>query len=164
MKVSIKNLSKKSRSKKYMNELKQYAREISFELGTALDIKEIKLTYKDHWNGYYPKGKPLGGFIKLYKNKIVQIDFVGHWDLNQHSRKRAIIHELTHVSQILEGRLQINKACNDLKWKGNPYPKWKLFRNKEYEEKSTIKEKNKYAGKLFPWEREVEKNISRYLF
>ena len=162
MKVSIRNLSNKKRSKKAMEELKEYACFIAKELKIEKNIREINLKYKKNWSGYYKKGKPLVGFTKSFNHGVVQIDLTGFWDVNQATRKEAIVHELTHAKQLIEKRLQISSNFKELKWNGVKFDKWKKWNNEKFQELSE-KAFMKKRFKLMPWEREVENNLEKFL-
>jgi len=161
MKITINNHSNKKRSKKAMQDLKDFAELIAHRLDISDSIKHIKLRYTTKWNGYYPKNKPLAGFFKAYSNGVVKLDFVGHWDGCQIDRKEAIIHELTHAKQIIERRLIIYKNGKQMKWNGEYYKDWKKF-NLDHFGTLTPDQQLKYTKKHLPWEREVLKNINKY--
>lgn len=161
MKISIRNRSKKKRSKAAMQELKEFAQAVAIKFGIHHKIKQINLTYKSNWANYYPKGKPLGGFKKLYHNGILTIDFTKYWDYSQKSRKEAIIHEMTHAKQIIEKRLVISRNQKELTWNGKPHVKWKNFRFKQYDSLS-VRKRTEYREALLPWEREVGRNLKKY--
>ena len=154
MKISIRNLSNKRRSKQAMNELKEFAREQAELLGIDSKIKEIRLRYTTDFHGYFPKGKPLYGFKKLFSKGIVRIDLTRHWDISQSVRKSSIHHELIHVKQIINKDLQINRTGTIIKWKGKVINSWKKFRFDKQEEKRGKAFFN-YTVKLLPWERDV---------
>ncbi len=159
MKVKIRNRSNKKRSLSAMQELKDFSIHIAKELGIENKIILIQLNYTKGFSDYYPKGKPMFGFHKLFKNKKVKIDFARYWDYSQTDRKEAIVHELTHVKQMVDKRLIISRDFKNVIWKGRPNQSWKKWRFKIFNE-LTRKEKNKYTAKLLPWEAEVQSNIN----
>lgn len=164
MKVLIRNLSKKPRSRKAMNELRQFTTYMVSELSLSEHVDIVKLTYRDRFTGYYPKGKPLGGFFKLYKNKIVNIDIADFWDRNKECRHVAIIHELTHVQQMAHAELEIAEDCKSLKWRGKICNSWKSFNESIYSAIICETQAKRYMYKRMPWERSVGKNVDKYSF
>ena len=164
MKISIRNLSNKKRSRKAMNELKDFAREIAQKLKITDNISEIRLRYTKQFNGYYPKGQPLGGFFKLYnpETQVVTIDFTGFWDISREDRLVAIVHELTHVHQMVSEKLQISSDGKECKWKGKDYQKWKKLKLSLLDD-MTPDEQTEYLHKYLPWEKEVDRNCKKYI-
>ena len=162
-KLTLRNRSNKRRSSEAKADLKNFTRYIISELGLSKHIKEVKLAYTKDFYGYYPKGKPLGGFKKLYNNKTVSINFTRNWDADKKGRYIAIIQELTHVKHMIEGRLSISRNSKNLEWKGKPQSKWKDFRYSQYETIEGDKESHEYLCKHCPWYRGVKKNIDKYL-
>lgn len=104
MKIQVINRSNKKRSKASIDELKLFTIIAAVKLGIDKKISIVKLIYNTDFHGYYPKGKPLYGFYKLYHNRTVVIYFAKHWDESQNARKTAIVHELTHAKQMIEKR------------------------------------------------------------
>ncbi len=161
MLVTFKNRSNKLISRTRVVFLKRFARLMActLEIDRRINLIDLRLT-KD-WHGYYPKGEPLGGLIKLYHNKIVRIDLTRHWDTSLLMNKEAIIHELTHAKQLIEKRLVINRTRTEAKWLGKKVVTWKKFRVARLNELPT-KRSWAYTERLIPWEREVRTNVQKY--
>lgn len=157
MKVIIVNRSNKKRSVDSMNDLKLFAFDVVVKLGINKKIDVVRLIYNTDFYNFYPKGKPLFGFHKLYHKRIITIYLAKHWDTSQSMRKISIIHELTHAKQMIEKRLVIGKNFKSAKWNGEINHTWKKFNFKEYEKLSDFK-KNIYTRTLLPWEDEVRHN------
>jgi hypothetical protein len=162
MKVTIRNNSNKRRSKQAMQDIKDFTVCIARELEIYDKIKEVRIRYTKDWNGYYPKGKPFAGFKKLLSNKIVRIDLTRSWDRNISSRHEAIVHELTHVKQLIENRLQIHSSCRSVRWNHKTQSKWRMFRDK-FHEAMDVSLQQDYIELHFPWEAEVRQNCDRYI-
>lgn len=159
MKIKIINRSNKKRSKESMDELKLFAFKAAIKLGIDKKISIIKLIYNKDFYGYYPKGKPLYGFYKLFHNRTVVIYFAKHWDTSQYDRKIAIVHELTHAKQLIEKRLVVSRNFKEAKWNGEVNHSWKSWRQKKYDQLSDYG-KDVYTRKHFPWENEVRNNTN----
>lgn len=141
-----------------MQELKDFSIKIAKKLGIENKINLIQLNYTKGFSDYYPKGRPLFGFRKLFSNKTVKIEFTKYWDSSQKERKKVIVHELTHVQQMIDQKLIISRNFKNVIWKGKSNQSWKKWRFKAFEELSR-RAKNKYTAKLLPWEAEVQTNI-----
>ena len=163
MKIIVTNKSSKSRSQKQINELKKYVVYIAKQLNIYEKIPKVYLTYKDYFTGYYPKGKPLAGFFKSWNGKRVSIDLTGFWDENMTSRKEAIVHELTHAKQMIEKRLVVFKTGRTLRWNGQLNKDWKKWKDSVISSMESSEDKLNYHLKLLPWEREVNKNLNKFL-
>jgi len=161
VKITLSNKTNKPRSKKSRQELKDFAKYMAEELGITQSIKVIRLTYKKDFNGYYPKGKPLAGFFKLWNNGVVTIDLARHWDRSQEDRKTAIVHELTHVKQMISKQLVVYKNAKQVKWKGKYATQWKTFRDSIFDELTPDKQ-DLYVRICFPWEAQVQANCDKY--
>ncbi len=161
MKITIRNFSNKRRSKAAMNELKSFTAEICAKLNIQRHIDLIKITYTKNPLDYYPVGKPLYGFYKLYHNRMVNINLAGSWDASQEVRMESIIHELTHVKQLVEKRLVVSRDFKSIKWMGKTHELWKKWRWKEYSALPRAKKYN-YTARLMPWEKEVQGNVDKY--
>lgn len=162
MKVTLVNFSNKKRSKKARQELKDFATFIAEELRVDSKIKHIKMRYTRKWSGYYPKGKPLAGFFKAYRDGVTNIDFTGHWDFDRQTRLEAIVHELTHAKQLIEKRLVVYKNGRQMKWNGKYTNQWKDLKI-DMLDSMDADEVEKYIIKCLPWEKEVHKNIDKYV-
>jgi len=160
MKITLTNRSNKKRTKKARKKLKSFAYKVAKDLKLLDELKEIRLYYETQFKGYYPVNKPLHGFRKLFNNKVVTICFTQHWDLDVTSRKEAIVHELTHVKQMVEGRLKIRQP-KTVWWNGKLFNKWKKVNIDDVENLSS-KEWLKVRKKYLPWEMEVHKNCKVY--
>jgi hypothetical protein len=161
MKVVVINRSNKKRSKASIDELKQFAFNVAGELDINKKIDIVRLIYHKDFYNFYPKGKPLFGFYKLYHNRIVTIYLAKHWDASQNARKNSIIHELTHAKQMIEKRLVIGRGFNTVKWNGEINRTWKKFTFKKYESLGD-RSQDIYIRKLLPWENEVRQNTESY--
>lgn len=163
MKINIRNKSDIVRTKSEMDYLKIFTAELAWELGIACDVREIRLRYRNWWYGYYPKGKPLAGFYKLFKAGIVTIDLTGHWDADLIARKTAIVHELTHVKQIVEKRLRVHSNCRVVHWNGSRVDTWKKYRESIRDSLTSQEARRRYKGNLIPWEWEVWENVDKLI-
>lgn len=163
MRVTIRNRTNKRRSVKSKEELRTFTRYIVKELGLTR-IKEINLTYTKQFSGYYTKDKPMHGFVKLYKNGRVRIDLTQWWDSSRIANRSAVVHELTHVKQMQQRRMVINKNENAINWNGKRTDKWKKFRFATLEAMTTTKDADAYLRKWLPWEGEVQKNLAKYVY
>lgn len=164
MKIRVKNLSKKPRSKRQYKLLKDWAVFIALELNVYHHIDELRITYKNDWPyNYYPAGKPMGGFKKLYNNRIATIDLTDFWDEDMECRKGAIVHELTHLKQMVEGRLVPSSDYKSVKWNGKTSSKWKTFRTEFYDGLRSNKLARQYLTHHLPWEAEVQANLDKYV-
>ena len=164
MKVVIRNLSSKKRSKKQYKELRLFAKTIANQLEINHKIKTLYLTYRDEWpHTYYPKQKPLGGFFKCWDGKRVSITFTGHWDVNMNTRMSSIVHELTHAKQMINKELLVFRNGKTVKWRGELNYSWKNFRFETLDGIQDRKKRNKYTNKHFPWEKEVQLNIKKFV-
>jgi len=161
MRVIIRNKSNKRRSKTSMSELKEFACDIANKLKISNKIKVIRITYTKTFHGYYPKGKPMFGFKKLLNSGVVTIDLAHHWDYSKESNREGIIHELTHVKQLVEKRLVIDKDCKQVIWNGKTNNTWNKFRFSNLDGMNA-EDQVVYIEKFFPWERDVNRNIARY--
>ena len=141
--------------------LKAFTKKIAERLEIDHRIKHIDLRIVKEWHGYYPKGKPLGGFKKVRKGKTVRIDLTGHWDKSITMNKEAIVHELTHVKQLIEKRLEVNRSATELKWLGKKQVQWKKFRLSKLDSLGSINAW-RYTYKYMPWEKEVHDSIKKY--
>lgn len=160
MKVTIRNLSKKPRGQRVKTDLKQYSEYIATELGISDHIKEIRLEYQNDYFGYYGKKGPFQGFELLWSNGRVRIIFANNYDQDQFARKSFIVHELTHVKQLIMGELE--PMGKEIKWRGRFNHTWKKFSFKAMEKKQGDKAVNGYIRKHFPWEKEVQANCDYY--
>lgn len=164
MRVTIRNRTNKKISVRSKEDLRTFFKHIVRILGIEDWIDEAQLTFtKDH-GSYYPKGKPLHGFRRLYDGKIVKIDFAGSWNVSQDKRKRTIIHELTHVKQLIGGKLEISDDSKTAYWKGRKTVKWKQFRFAELDKLREPEDMQAYLNKYLPWEAEVQSNVDEYSF
>lgn len=157
MRVRIRNFSKKARNRKSMNELKHWATFVAEIMDISTKIREIKLEYKNSYDGYYGNS-PFQGFDLLWNGKDAKIIFSQFYDSNQEQRRSFIVHELTHVLQLISGDMEIvGDNREKIKWKGRFNHTWKKFRFSKMEslEKGQI---NGYLAKHFPWEKEVQIN------
>lgn len=144
-----------------MDELKRFAAEVAKALNIDSHISEIRIAYKKDFYNYYPKGKPFGGFDKLWDGNIAKLDLTKFWDINVAERKAAIVHELTHVRQLISRDLEVI-GDKTIVWKGQVNHTWKVFRDSILESIITTKERDKYINLCFPWENEVTENIKKF--
>ena len=162
MKISIRNYSNKKRSVKLKNELKIFTEKIAKELDIYSKIKEIKLFYVTNSHNYYPKDKPFGGFNFLFSKGIVNICFYKTWDKSQQCRKNVIIHELTHVKQLINKELEVSKNGKFVKWNNQIFDRWNLYDEQTYENCSIDSEIfETYKCFVMPWEVEIPYNIKK---
>lgn len=161
MKIYIRNKSNKKRSKKSIKELRYFIIYIAKEFNITESVKEIHVNFMKDFNGYFPKNKPFGGFLKLFKDGKVQIDLARFWDYSRLDNRRGIVHELTHVKQMVEGRLVVHNDMKGVHWNGEENHTWRMFR---FKKASQLDEQDfkKYIAKYFPWEREVQINEYKY--
>ena len=160
MKISIRNYSNKKRSHEAKKELKLYALEVASELNISEHIQDIRLEYRKEYRGYYGKKSPFQGFELLWNKGQVKIIFAAYYDRSQEMRKDFIVHELTHVRQLISGDLR--PMGERIKWKGRFNHTWKKFRFKVMESFKNEADVETYLRKHFPWEIEVQKNCERF--
>lgn len=164
MKVVIRNKSSKKRSYKQYKELRQFTISIAKEFGIYDQVETVYLTFRDEFpKTYYPKGQPLAGFFKCWNGNRVSISLCDFWDGNMNDRKSAIVHELTHTKQMINKELIVFKNGKTIKWKNKLNHTWKNFKFKVHDSMSDRKKQDKYLCKHFPWEKEVGKNLDKYL-
>lgn len=154
MRVNITNRTNRRRSIAARQDLKDFAVKVAEKLGISDYIEEISLYYLKTHRMYFREG-PLGGFRRLWDGKRIRIDIAKHWDTDQHARKTAIVHEMTHVKQMIDRRLVIHHGGKSLKWRGRRYDGWKNY-------KFALDKTDSYRIKHLPWESEVVENIRKY--
>lgn len=159
--IKFKNYTKKKRSTRIKKELIEFSLYMAKEFEIDQNIKSLTFEFRNDWIGYYPKGKPLGGFRFMLSNGHMRIVLTKFWDINQKARKEAVVHEMTHAKQILTKKLVVVKD-KDIVWANKNYDKWKKFRFNKYVQIKNIKVQKEYLEKHFPWEQEVNQNIKRY--
>lgn len=164
MRITIRNRTNKKISIRAKEDMRTFARVMVRHLGIEYWIKEIEITFVKDDGSYYPKDKPLFGFKKLFDGEVVKIDFSKTYGTSKDDRNGIIIHELTHVQQLIAGELKIADDCRTVYWKGKKTETWKKFRFAKYYK---LKETNKhraYIKKLLPWEAAVDLNFKKYSF
>ncbi len=144
-----------------MQELKDFSIYVAKKLKIENKIDTINLFYTKNFHGYYPKGKPMYGFYKLFHNRQVRIDLTKHWDVSQKARKKSIVHELTHVKQMSEKRLVVSKDFKNIIWNDKINISWKKWRF-AVADKLKAQKCRDYTKKFLPWEREVETNTYKF--
>lgn len=162
MKIKVINISNKRRSRKSTSLLKEFINLAICALDLEDHIDEVRIRFTKDFYNYFPKGKPLAGFDKLYSNRICKIDLTKHWDTSLKANKEAIIHELTHIRQLIDKRLVLGKDRKTVIWNGKVNNDWRKYNEAKFEKMSSKKSFELFY-KYMPWEKEVYNNIRKFV-
>ena len=130
------------------NKIKKYEKIL---IDSVINFMKSELIFDAKIKVKKKNSKILIGDISLSEESIENNKFILHYNNNQTFKLQieSLIHELTHIKQVVKGELSISSDLKNLIWKGEKYPV------KDY--KKLMKNYNEYIK--IPWESEAYSNM-----